>query len=81
MERTYIYLKARSDDRYKVLNLVEMLTILITSKKDNANKLFNAKFEVSGEKASFSTILNLMLSDPLESKHYVTQSFRTVPQI
>lgn len=68
MEKTFHYLKSRAPDRHKVLNLVEMLTILVTSKKENAVKLFNSKFEVEGEKASFSTILNLMLADPLESR-------------
>lgn len=66
MEKTYSLLKPRAPDRHKALNLVEMLMLLVTSKKENAVKLFNAKTEVEGERVSISTILNLMLADPME---------------
>lgn len=66
MEKSYGYLRQRTPDRHKALNLVEMLMLLVTSKKDNAVKLFNTKTEVNGERVSFSTILNLMLADPME---------------
>lgn len=66
MEKIYRYLKTKAADRHKMLNPVEMLTLLVTSKKENAVKLFNAKTEVDGDKVSFSTILNLMLADSME---------------
>ena len=49
MEKVYRYLKSKAADRHKVLNPVEMLTLLVTSKKENAVKLFNAKSEVGAD--------------------------------
>lgn len=79
--KSYIFLKERSERRHKILNMVEMLGLLVTSKKENAVKLFSTKVEHGDERITFSMVLNLMIADPLESRVSVIQKLRTVQLI
>lgn len=67
LKKSYEYLSQKDPDRHKILNLIEMLGVIVMSKKENSVKLFNTKVEVGDLKVTFSTVLNLMLADPLES--------------
>ena len=73
IEKLYQFLKYESsENKPKVLNLIELLGILITTKKDNANKIFATKIKVGDEDVTFSQVLNLILRDPLESSLMIT---------
>lgn len=70
--KSYLFLKERAENRHKILNMVEMLGLLLTSKKENAVKMFSTKVEHGEERVTFSMVLNLMIADPLESNLSLT---------
>ena len=53
----------------KILNLLELISMLAISKKENAVKVFQCAFAAGpgGEKVTFPMVLNRILLDPLES--------------
>lgn len=58
------------ESRTKILNPMELISMLAISKKENAVKIFQCSFLVapSSEKVTFPLILNRILLDPLESR-------------
>lgn len=76
IEKAYLWAKEGSpDQKRRMLNVVELIGIIITSKKENATKIFSYKRIISSEnsdrpqeKVTFSEVLNLMLLNQEESR-------------
>lgn len=49
--------------KQRIVNLIELLGLIISSRKENAAKLFKSEVEIQGKKISFSFILNMLLLD------------------
>ena len=54
------------EQRPKIVNLMELLALVLASKKENAVKLFKSEVDIKGNKVSFSLILNMLLLDHQE---------------
>lgn len=62
-------LQDTQDSKTKILNPMELISMLAISKKENAVKVFQCAFPAppGGEKVTFPMVLNRILLDPLES--------------